>query len=83
MVFKRRKTDRRAGDVDGGAGRGVRLGGSDTGSRPTGYRRNDDPFDDDETALNATDVSVDDYANLLDDGDDNPGDRRRDPLRRP
>ena len=70
------------GRLDGGAGTGVRLGGSDTGQKPTGYRRKDDLFDDDETALDESQVTVNDYAHLADDGeDDNPSDRRRDPLR--
>ena len=77
MRLGRRSSD--AGRVDGGEGRGIRLGGSDTGVRPTGYRRQDDAFDD-ETALDEAQVTVDDYANLLED-DENSADRRRDPLR--
>jgi hypothetical protein len=75
MTFKRRKTDRGAGRVDGGEGRGVRLGGSDTGMPPTGYRASVDTFDEEES------TSYEVY-NLLEDEDDNPSDRRRDPLRR-
>ena len=54
----------------------MRLGGSDTGVPPTGYRASVDPFEEEES------TSYEVYANLLDDEDDNPGDRRRDPLRR-
>ena len=80
MVIMRLGTRRtNAGRLDGGAGRGVRLGGSDTGIRPAGYRRQDDAFDD-ETAIDEAQVTVDDYANLLED-DENSADRRRDPLR--
>jgi hypothetical protein len=82
MRFGRRRSDRGTGRLDGGAGTGVRLGGSDTGQRPTGYRRQNDAFDDDETAIDESQVSVNDYSHLAEDGeDDNPGDRRRDPLR--
>ena len=80
MIFGRRQTDEQLGRLDGGEGRGLRLGGSDTGSRPTGYRRKDDPFDD-EPALDPS--IANDKEPLIEDGeDDNPGDRRRDPLRR-
>ncbi|HEX8171960.1 MAG TPA: hypothetical protein VF824_15595 [Thermoanaerobaculia bacterium] len=57
------------GTVDGGAGRGVPLGGRDE-RPPTGYRS----VDDDLTELTDRDF-------LWDEGD--PADRRRDPLRKP
>jgi hypothetical protein len=72
-----RRTDA-ARTTDGGVGRGVRLGGSDTGARPTGHRQQDEVLDDDTTADEAQ-VSVADYANLLE--DEESADRRRDPLR--
>ncbi|HVS33891.1 MAG TPA: hypothetical protein VMS98_20820 [Thermoanaerobaculia bacterium] len=44
---------------------------------PTGFRSSVDPVDDEDS------TSYEVYTNLVDDGeDDNPGDRRRDPLRR-
>ena len=62
------------GNVDGGEGTGVPLGGHDD-RPPTGYRNVDDdtveePIDD-----------MDDADALWDDSD--PADRRRDPLRKP
>lgn len=63
--------------MDGGVGQGVRLGGSDTGMPPAGFRSSVDPVDDEDS------TSYEVYTNLIDDGEDeNPGDRRRDPLRR-
>jgi hypothetical protein len=41
------------------------------------------PIDDEEEATPLTDVESDAFAVLDDDDDANPGDRRRDPLRRP
>jgi hypothetical protein len=41
MHFRRRSTDRNTGAIDGGAGRGVRIGGSDP-KPPAGYQ-SDEP----------------------------------------
>jgi hypothetical protein len=67
-MVNRKRRDESVGDVDGGEGRGVPLGGRDD-RPPTGYRSeldNDREFSDLE---------------LWEDGD--PIDRRRDPLRKP
>lgn len=55
-----------SGRVDGGAGRGVPLGGRDD-RPPTGYR-------DTEVELEDTDFGLNE--------DEDPADRRKDPLRR-
>lgn len=69
-MFGRKKkpidADATSGTVDGGEGRGVPLGGRDD-RPPTGYRGEDDEFDDDDF--------------LWEEGD--PADRRKDPLRKP
>lgn len=62
------------GNVDGGEGTGVPLGGQDD-RPPTGYRNVDD-----DTVDEAID-DMDDADALWDDSD--PADRRRDPLRKP
>ena len=65
------KKNRTSGKVDGGAGRGVPLGGHD--ERPsTGYREADDDL---------KELSDRNFEIEWDDVD--PADRRRDPLRRP
>lgn len=56
------------GAVDGGEGRGVPLGGHDE-RPPTGYRQLDDEL------VEVTDRDFD--------SEDDPEDRRRDPLRKP
>ena len=66
-MFGRKKKD--TGAVDGGAGRGVPLGGHDE-RPPTGYRE----LDDDLPELTDRDFG-------WEEGD--PADRRRDPLRQP
>ena len=51
-----------------------------TDEHPAGYRRKADPFDD-EPSLDPS--IANDLEPLFEDGeDDNPGDRRRDPLRK-
>lgn len=77
-MFRQMKDDRRLGSVDGGEGRGVRLGGADR-RPPTGYRNVDD-IDDDEVI--STSNGLEDYDDFADHGDSHPDDRRRDPLRR-
>jgi hypothetical protein len=77
-VFDRKKMRGGALGVDGGEGRGVRLGGRD--SRPaTGYNNADD-LEDDEIVINDS-PSLDDYEAIAEGDDVAPGDRRRDPLR--
>jgi hypothetical protein len=67
-----RKTTSGTGAVDGGAGRGVPLGGRDE-RRPTGYNwLEDDGWLDDLAEFSDRDFSQD---------DDGGPDRRRDPLR--
>ena len=66
------------GTVDGGEGRGIRLGGSDR-RPPTGYR-SIEPFDDDEVLINDDSLSA--YDDFADESDAQSEDRRRDPLRR-
>jgi hypothetical protein len=68
-MFGRR--DRNVGEVDGGAGRGIPLGGRDE-RPPTGYRE----LDDDLQELTDRDFEID-----WEESD--PADRRRDPLRQP
>ena len=63
--------------VDGGEGRGVRLGGRDS-RPPTGYNNVED-LENDEVVINDS-PSLDDFEAVADD-DLAPGDRRRDPLR--
>lgn len=77
-MFGRKTSQGRTGAVDGGAGRGVRLGGSDD-RPPTGYRKLD-AVDEDEVST-VTDPLAD-YDDFADFGDSHPDDRRRDPLRR-
>jgi hypothetical protein len=43
MHFRRRSTDRNTGAIDGGAGRGVRIGGCDP-KPPAGYQSDDPPI---------------------------------------
>lgn len=68
-MFGRKKTTH--GNVDGGAGRGVPLGGRDE-RPPTGYREVNDDL---------KELSDRDFEIVWDEGD--PADRRRDPLRKP
>ena len=68
MFGRKRST---SGKVDGGAGRGVPLGGRDE-RPPTGYREVEDDL---------KELSDRDFEIAWDEGD--PADRRRDPLRRP
>ena len=68
-MFNRKKKP--TGDVDGGEGRGVPLGGRDE-QPPTGYSEADDEL---------KELNDRDFDPGWDDGD--PADRRRDPLRRP
>lgn len=65
-MFDRR--DDTTGDVDGGEGRGVPLPGHDD-RPPTGYR----DLDEDEPELRDSDLGWD---------EDDPADRRKDPLRK-
>lgn len=77
-VLDRKKKRGAALNVDGGEGRGVRLGGRD--SRPaTGYNNVDD-IEDDETQINDS-PSLEDFEAIAEGDDIAPGDRRRDPLR--
>ncbi|HEU4522787.1 MAG TPA: hypothetical protein VFT12_12340 [Thermoanaerobaculia bacterium] len=78
MIGTRKRSDA-TGSLDGGEGRGVRLGGSDK-RPPTGYR-NTDLIDDDEV-ISTSDDPLADYEDFADPGDSHPDDRRRDPLRR-
>ena len=64
------RKDKNVGTVDGGAGRGIPLGGHDQ-RPPTGYRE----VDDDLKELTDRDFEWEE------EGD--PADRRRDPLRKP
>lgn len=73
-----RKRDGEIGTVDGGEGRGIRLGGSDR-RPPTGYR-NVESSDEEEVIVD--DDPLADYEAFTDQGDAEPDDRRRDPLRR-
>ncbi|HEX8408700.1 MAG TPA: hypothetical protein VF883_07545 [Thermoanaerobaculia bacterium] len=66
-MFERKKKN--VGSVDGGEGRGVPLGGHDD-RPPTGYRRSEDEV---------PEVADGDFGGEEDD----PADRRRDPLRTP
>lgn len=77
-MTRRKTTQSGIGAVDGGEGRGVRLGGSDR-RPPTGYR-NAELLDDDEVI--AVPDTFDAYEDFADPGDSHPDDRRRDPLRR-
>ena len=77
-MMRRKKDDPSVGRIDGGEGRGIRLGGADK-RPPTGYRQTDD-LDDDEVI--ATSDALADYDDFADHGDSHPDDRRRDPLRR-
>jgi hypothetical protein len=77
-MVRRKKDDGTIGNVDGGEGRGVRLGGTDR-RPPTGYR-NAELIEDDEVV--ATPDVLEDYDDFADHGDSHPDDRRRDPLRR-
>lgn len=84
MRLTRRRSD--VGRIDGGEGRGVRLGGSDTSAPATGTVRRrrrvaDETFDDDETLIDPP-GTFDDAEEFSDDNDAHPGDRRRDPLRK-
>lgn len=65
------RQNKSTGKVDGGAGRGVPLGGRDE-RPPTGYRE----VEDDLKELSDRDFEID-----WEEGD--PADRRRDPLRKP
>lgn len=76
-IFNRKQ--KRTGALDGGEGRGVRLGGRDYNEKPTGYHSVDTA--DDEEIVNDS-ATLDDYEALVDSDDAPPGDRRRDPLRR-
>ena len=74
-----------AGRIDGGEGRGVRLGGSDTAAPRPGTSRRPragDGFDDDETLIEEPN-RLDDYEEFSGDENATPDDRRRDPLRKP
>jgi hypothetical protein len=73
-MIGRRTTKSGIGSVDGGAGRGVPLGGRDT-RRPTGYNF----MEDDGWIEDLEEFSDRDFAGG--DGEGGP-DRRRDPLRR-
>ena len=73
-----RNRDSATGAVDGGAGRGVRLGGTDD-RPPTGYRKSDEL---EEPEIGTTTDPLADYDDFADPGDTHPDDRRRDPLRR-
>lgn len=66
MLGKNQKRQPPSGQVDGGAGRGVPLGGRDD-RPPTGYLDTTVELDDADFGLNE---------------DEDPADRRRDPLRR-
>jgi hypothetical protein len=68
------RRDPNRGNVDGGEGSGVPLGGHDD-RPPTGYRNVDDD------TVDAAIDDMDDAEALWDDSD--PADRRRDPLRKP
>jgi hypothetical protein len=75
---------KKSGAVDGGTGRGVRIGGTDTGRGPTGWDANrsvgsDPDQDDDETTPVADAAEFDEFF----ESDDDSPERRRDPLRRP
>ena len=65
---KKKPADDDTGTVDGGARRGVPLGGHDE-RPPTGYRSDDE------------DLDLEDRDFLWEEGD--PADRRKDPLRKP
>jgi hypothetical protein len=73
-------TRKQRGTVDGGEGRGIPLGGTDK-RPPTGYREVEN-FDDDEVLSTSDADPLADYEDFADEGDSEPGDRRRDPLRR-
>jgi hypothetical protein len=73
--------------IDGGAGRGIRLGGSDTGISPTGYgkrggRRSADSLDEDDTLVETPASPFEDFDEFNSDEEGTPGERRRDPLRK-
>jgi hypothetical protein len=72
----RRSSD--TGRIDGGEGRGVRLGGSDT-TTPARHRRAEDEDDD---SLIEKPATFDDFEEFSEDNDATPDDRRRDPLRK-
>ena len=73
----RRSSD--TGRIDGGEGRGVRLGGSDT-TTPARRRRAEDV--EDEETLAEKPATFDDFDEFSEDNDATPDDRRRDPLRK-
>ena len=68
-----------AGGIDGGEGRGIRVGGSDTAS--PSRRRHADDIEDDDT-LPEKPATFDDFDEFSEDNDATPDDRRRDPLRK-
>lgn len=75
-MIGRKKRPAGSGTVDGGAGRGVPLGGHDD-RPPTGYQR----IDDDDAEFEVVDRDDDDRDFGWEEGD--PADRRKDPLRKP
>jgi hypothetical protein len=80
----RRRISRSSG-IDGGEGRGVRLGGSDPGAPLTGWASrpgHPEYLDDEDDTLIVDPVPVNDFSELEDEEDGLPSDRRRDPLRR-
>lgn len=70
--------------IDGGEGRGIRLGGSDTGAVPTTTtrkRRTDDTVEED-ALIETPPTPFEDYEEFAGENDTTPDDRRRDPLRK-
>jgi hypothetical protein len=76
----RRSSD--AGGIDGGEGRGKRLGGSDTGLPSSTARRRRSVDEDEDAAVVEKPATFDDFDEFSDDTDATPDDRRRDPLRK-
>lgn len=81
MRFGRKRSE--AGRIDGGEGRGVRMGGPDPAAPPSGTRRRGKTVEFDDEEILTDEPSLDDLEEFDDSGDSSPGDRRRDPLRRP
>ena len=86
MRFGKGRREADNGTIDGGEGRGIRLGGSDPQQPPTGLgrrgRRTSDTVDDEEALIDTPSSPFDDLDEFTPDDEGTPGERRRDPLRK-